>query len=416
MLACYLSCESLIVRIQLFERYSHYLAYGATDQQTARDLAGDYDGLLVPGTVAAFQREGTGGFVLSLSATRAAPDYVIDPRFPLFQQGLSTPKKSHEALAELLHDPALVRQTAPRPTDFPTNRTDQLARAWIEFNHGYAGATRSKFNKYAERLGEPVEVETVKGPGRILALYFIARGPDDAWWDVSQRMFAQCLAYDAECVPVIAADHAHQLAPLLQQVDAVQVAVWVSGLEELMLPADELAVYAQAIADAADSGKETFALYGGFFHVLLGGIGLRGASHGIGYGEYRNWLELPQSGPPPARYYLPRVHRYVSQELAYQLYLRDRSLVECDCDECNGQPPIALDYHALMRHSVRVRAAEIHEWSRRTPEESADLLDDEYSLFGRAVRHLRLPPFLAPQADRSYDHLSRWAEALRRLA
>lgn len=399
----------------MFDRYSHYLAYGATDQQTARDLADEYDGLLVPGTVAAFQREGTGGFVLSLSATRAAPDYVIDPRFPLFQQGLSAPKKSHEALAELLNDPGLVRQTAPRPEDFPPQRTEQLARAWVEFNHGYAGATRSKFNKYAERLGEPVEQETVKGPARILALYLIARGPDDAWWDVSQRLLAGCRAHEPNTVPVVAAEHAHQLGPLLQRVDAQQLAVWVSGLEELTLPADELASYGQAIADAASDGKDTFALYGGFFHVLLGGVGLCGASHGIGYGEYRNWLELPQSGPPPARYYLRRVHRYVSQELAYQLYLRERSLVECDCDECDGQPPIALDYHALMRHSVRARAAEIAEWSTRPPDEAADALEEEFDAFGRVVRRLRLPPFLAPQADRSYEHLYRWAEALRLL-
>src|SRR4051794_12208046 len=120
----------------MFDGFSHYLAYGATDQQTARDLADVYDGLLVPGTVAAFQREGTGGFVLTLSATAAAPDYVIDPRFPLFQQALIAPKRSHEALADLLGDPSLVQGNAPRPDDFPATRTEQLAHSWINFNHG----------------------------------------------------------------------------------------------------------------------------------------------------------------------------------------------------------------------------------------------------------------------------------------
>ena len=195
-----------------------------------------------------------------------------------------------------------------------------------------------------------------KAPGEILSLYVIAGAPDDPWWAVNRHLIERCKAHDEAVVPVVAAREAGSLDALLNSTPETQVVVWVSGLEELMLPADELAIYGRAIRAAAERGQDTFALYGGFFHVLLGGVGLRGASHGIGYGEYRTWIELPQSGPPPARYYLRRVHRYVSQELAYQLYLRDRSLVECNCNECQGQPPIALDYHALMKHSVWARA------------------------------------------------------------
>src|SRR5207245_1020479 len=99
--------------VQLFDSYSHYLAYGATDQETFRALRGAYTGVLVPGTIAAWQRQGTGGFVLALSATEQAPPYVIDPRFPLFQQPLKDPKASHEALADLLGDPDLIRRIEP---------------------------------------------------------------------------------------------------------------------------------------------------------------------------------------------------------------------------------------------------------------------------------------------------------------
>ena len=88
--------------------FEHYLTYGATDQQTVRRLTGEFTGLMIPGTVAAFQREGTGGFALTLSATEAQTPYVIDPRFPLFQQPLDAPKKSHEALAAILGKPDLV--------------------------------------------------------------------------------------------------------------------------------------------------------------------------------------------------------------------------------------------------------------------------------------------------------------------
>jgi hypothetical protein len=397
----------------VFEAFSHYLAYGATDQQTARELAGFYDGLLVPGTVAAFQREGTGGFVLTLSATEAAPDYVIDPRFPLFQQGLISPKKSHYALAELLDDSDLVRSTAPQPQDFPPQRTARLARNWIDFNQGYSRATMKKFDKYAERLGEPIHPEGIRNPAQILALYMTASGVDDPWWGVSSRLFDQSREYDQSCVRVVAAREAQQLASLLEEIPDDRAVVWVSGLEELTLPSSELAEYARAIRDADARGQETFSLYGGFFHVLLGGVGLRGASHGIGYGESREWLELPQSGPAPPRYYLPRAHRYVSQELAYQLYMGDRSLADCSCPECSAQPPIALDYHALMKHSVHARAAEIARWADLAPAVAADQLEAEYESFRRGVQRLPLLPVFIRQAERSYEHLPRWVAALR---
>ena len=397
----------------MFDAYSHYLAYGATDQRTARDLLGSYDGLVVPGTVAAFQREGTGGFVLTLSATAAAPQYVIDPRFPLFQQALQAPKKSHEALSLLLDEPSLIQNVAPDPSAFTPDRTERIVHAWIDFNRGYTTAVRRKFDKYAERLGEPVAPADIRGPARILVPYTIATGPADDWWRVSAQMFDQARQLDASSLRVVATGTPTQFNTLLDHVRDEQFVIWVSGLEELMLPADQLATYARGVRTAADRGQQTFALYGGFFHVLLGGLGLRGASHGIGYGEYRAWIELPTSGPPPARYYLRRLHRYVSQELAYQLFLRDRTLVECNCAECNGQPPISLDYHELMKHSVRARQEEIDTWSQLDPITAAEVLEDEHAAWERVVPNLRLPPFLRPQAERSYEHLPRWAEALR---
>ena len=102
-----------------------------------RELAGDYGGLLVPGTVAAFRREGTGGFVLTLSATSQAPEYAIDPRFPLFQQALSSPKKSHLALAELFGVPDLIRTRPPTPDDFTEAVIRTVASNWAEFDGGY---------------------------------------------------------------------------------------------------------------------------------------------------------------------------------------------------------------------------------------------------------------------------------------
>ncbi len=72
--------------------FAHYLSYGATDQQTVRALTGSYSGLLVPGTVAAFQRDGTGKFVFALSATPDSPDYAIDLGRRCFNSDCRSPR------------------------------------------------------------------------------------------------------------------------------------------------------------------------------------------------------------------------------------------------------------------------------------------------------------------------------------
>ena len=149
-----------------FDAFAHYLAYGATDQQTFIELRESYDGVLVPGTIAAFQRQGTGGFVLSLSATPESPPYMIDPRFPLFQQGLSKPKQSHVALAKLLGDPDLIQRRDPSPDLFPDARLEELAKRWARFNTEYGLTSNEKFDKYAKRLGHPVVAEAAQGRRR----------------------------------------------------------------------------------------------------------------------------------------------------------------------------------------------------------------------------------------------------------
>ena len=403
----------------MFEPFSHYVSYGATDQQTVRELVQSIDGLVVPATVAAFQREGTGGFVLTLSATQAAPDYVIDPRFPLFQQALPTAKASHRALAELMGFPDLVSPTAqPNPGNFTDTRVEEIARNWMQFNRGYSTEMVAKFDKYAQRLGEPVELPHAKLPIYVLPPYFSCEGVGDPWWNVSRRLFdaSQHQATDVKCVRVVASKDERFLGALLENAASEdRVVVWVSGLQELERTADVLATYGQALAEASSRGQRTFALYGGFFSVLLSCVGLAGSSHGIGYGEYREWVELPQSGPPPARYYFRPLHRYVSQEMAYQIWLSNRPLVECMCQECQGAPPVALEYHSLMKHSVLCRHEEIQNWTGLEGAEMAERLDREFHLFWSALATTSLPSFIQHQAERAADHVPRWIAALRRL-
>lgn len=174
----------------------------------------------------------------------------------------------------------------------------------------------------------------------------------------------------------------------------------------------ELVEYGKAIQSATARGQSIFALYGGFFSVLLHRFGLEGSSHGVGYGEHRDHVELPSSGAPPARYYVPRLHRYIGVDIAGAIWEQAPDLVECFCPECEGRSPTSLSYHQLMRHSVRVRADEIDSWSHLPTAEVSAWLRRDFQAFSAALPGLVLPRAVMKRAEGLYQHLQSWAVVL----
>lgn len=392
----------------------HFLGYSASDQRTVRELVNFYDGLLVPGTIATFQREGTAGFVLTLSARGGGPPYVIDPRFPLFQQPLTTEKVSHTALAKILGDQSLVTKAKPRPEHFTSERIDNIAAAWVEFNLGYRSQQSAKFVKYAKRLGEPLEVTDAAGPQRVLAPYFSASGRDDPWWEKAIEFYeatVRAAGGRVDVTRVLAAKNTRALSELVDEPGTDDICIWVSGLEELGATSEALGEYANSLGRLHQSGRRTFALYGGFFAVMLSALGLGGCSHGIGYGEHRRWRELPQSGPPPSRYYIPTIHRYASQDDAQFLWNHDQRLIS----EIATAPPTSLAYHDLKKHSVRARSGEIDCYGPLNLTSTIARLETEYREFRERLRRGRPSRFVLSTGKKLIGHIPTWLDALERL-
>lgn len=256
----------------------------------------------------------------------------------------------------------------------------------------------------------------MQAPEHVLAPYFVASTPEDPWWEVSNRLFQRTRDTEPSTIRVVAARAKGSLRRLLGTVSESQVVVWVSGLNEIESEVDPLFRYGRAINAGHRQGKTLFALYGGYFSVLMATLGLTGACHGIGFGESRAWVELPQSGPPPKRYYLRSVHRYVSQDLAYQLWRRQRDLVACECPHCAGRSPLLIEYHDLMKHSVWCRAQEIDAVRGWDLAIAIERLGDDARAFEDALDALDLPTPIGRQAYRAFAHLPRWYEALERLA
>ncbi|MDJ0459825.1 hypothetical protein PUN71_021690 [Arthrobacter sp. NQ7] len=401
----------------MFSNFSHYLAFGSTDQQTLNALAGGYQGLVVPGTVAAFRGEGTKGFVLALSASSSVP-YVVDPRFPLFQNDLREPKKSHLALARVLGIEDLVQQHGGLPVSLlDDGLVASIATRWVEFNTGFQDLAPKAFDKYARRLKKPLPQKQANGPAQIMAPYLMYDGSSetrlwsDSLWEATKAAAAAARTHQP-IVRVLAVKEPKLLPDLFNVDQDPNIVVWVNNLEEPKSPQYRLAQYAVEVSKLAAQGAHPFALYGGYFAVMLRAVGLTGISHGVGFSEHRNYIELKSSGGAPARYYVRKLHRYLPVDLASEIWRRRPGLVDDPETPMGMADPAELDYQALMKHSVLARAAEIRESAGFSIVDHIHELEVLHKRFLDGIDTMRLTTGLEKRARENGGHLVQWRQAL----
>jgi hypothetical protein len=375
--------------------------------------------MVVPGTTAAFQAEGTRGFVLTLSAAEKFP-YTIDPRFPLFQERIPNLRKSHLLLAGVFGIEKLVSEHGQvRPQDWSPAVEDTIVERWIDFNSNYTDLRPAAFEKYARRLKRELPQDQAAPPTWVLPPYLMEAQQYPQAWEISNRLWeksvdiARATGHGDRLRRVVATWEVANLLPLGMSVGETEIVVWVSDLDELdLVRGQRLSDYARAIRRLADAGKKPFALYGGYFAVMLSSVGLVGASHGVGFSEYRNHIELPTTGGAPARYYVQRIHRYLPVDLASELWRRDPQLVASQYLGFRSADPLELEYHELMEHSVRARNDEIQKAQGVLPTQHVEDLETVFEAYRRDLAGVRLTEGLRKRIDQFIAHLPVWQFAL----
>ncbi|WP_234660992.1 hypothetical protein [Agromyces marinus] len=322
------------------------------------------------------------------------------------------------ALAEILHISDELRQHGVvRPEAWTEDFARTVAEAWLRFNTAYTSLAPKQFEKYARRLGRSLPQADAKLPRWVLAPYLMAT-PGETWIDDANDLLWRCtVAAAGENRPklrrVFAAQDPRHLATSIGSSDEEEVVIWIDNLEEVdPANATRLAEYASSVATISRRGKRAFALYGGYFSVLLRAVGLQGVSHGIGFSEHRNHIELRTSGGAPARYYVERIHRYLPVDLASELWRQDPNLVDAAYDNYISKDPGEYTYHDLMKHSVFARADEIRRVEGASVRELRARLADEHASYLRDLNRVRLTPGLQRRLDASLVHLPVWAHAL----
>lgn len=402
----------------------HFLAYGNSDQVSFRDseVRASFDYMSVPGTIAAYYEDATAAFVLSSNL-----DYSIDPRTPLFQEGLPAPRASHFTLATWLGESVSTHlQRHPEGAEFPASFytpgvVEEMVESLLGKQLNYSGrapAVAKKMDRYRQLLLKASGRSTtgpaaaVRGPSFALSPYFAVRDvASDPWWAVNQSVLEVCARRaDANRIsPVVAVAHPGLLGRAL---DAMPAGLsdtqffWITDFDERRTNDQALRNLWLTVRNQSQRGRRLVNMYGGFFSICMQHAGLWGFNNGLGYSESRAWPQLTSTGAAPPRYYIKRLHAFAAPASA-QLLMEADSSFACDCSACRDTAPVDMSYHMLKRHFALARRWELELVDRRTVPELADLLQAAGADLRRAKA--LLPGSLGLKAA----HLDTWAQVLR---
>ena len=388
--------------------------------------------MTVPGTIAAYYPQATAGFVLSSQI-----DYLIDPRTPLFQDVLDSPRASHYSLAEW-HGATVASCLTPDGADFNTafwspDVVDEMVREVVRRQREYAAngpAVQTKLDRYAALLAEAMAEQGEQRPRRetkapycVVAPYFAVSGVDDPWWDVMLSVWNSCssLSNPKDVIPVLCVDGRPQnaidgvttlesLLPLVPRSLSSACFIWITNFDERKAREAQLRHLWNVVADQAGD-RSLVNMYGGFFSICLRYAGLAAFGNGLTYSEFRDWPALNATGAAPPRYYVRDLHAFLSPAVAASLVAADASF-ECLCSACSewratGQSIASLPYHDLKRHFALARRWEMATTATSTPREVAATLRDAKERLDVARNNN-----IMLRSIQSAEYLNRWSAVL----
>jgi hypothetical protein len=408
----------------------HFLGYGNSDQVSFRDPAvqASFDYMTVPGTIAAYYQDATAAFVLSSNLS-----YVIDPRTPLYQGVLASPRASHYSLSEWLGPSVAAHlssvgkgeQVTLDPGFFTDHVVQEMTDSVIDHQRSYANratGVEQRIDRYRKllataqnRAAEDVPRKT-SPPAFVLAPYFAARNVEhDPWWGVTKAVWRRCasLANPGGISAVVALASPSLLIPAMAQVPESLSSTrffWITDFDERRVPIEDLVALWRAVELAAKPDRRLVNMYGGFFSVCLQKAGLWGFNNGLGYSESRAWPELTSTGAAPPRYYIRDLHAYAPPAVAQLLVEADRSF-ECPCDVCEesraaGSSIVGMSYHALKQHFALSRS-----WECQLVSESTGTMISDHLRHSRA-RYREVVQLLPPRVRIHVNHLLTWADTI----
>jgi hypothetical protein len=214
-----------------------------------------------------------------------------------------------------------------------------------------------QLNRIVRELKEEEELSELSDlalqPTAVFAPYFYIEPSNTKAWLDTNLALARASAGLGGGTPVhfvLCADVAHlrdaafleRLATELADTKVAGVWLWFSGFFEESASLLDLKAYKELILRLSKS-LEVYAMHGGFLSLALSRHGIRGISHGVGYGEQKDVVPVIGQSTPTVRYYLPPLARRLGVleiERAFDALgvetPKDFHEKVCDCAVCRG--------------------------------------------------------------------------------
>src|SRR6266849_4626558 len=219
-------------------------------------------------------------------------------------------KRSYKALATKLGPPfedALARGRAVSPKDFvDQSKTTKTCESVINYQLTRISSEFAKdpeFEEYSQHVPKPAAV--------FAPYFYIVPQSSKEWTDTNLRLARTTAALDSSVSVhvVICADVSFlmdrnfldDLRRDLPRTGAKAVWLWFSKFYEDSATSNQLKSYRSLIEDLSKN-LEVYSMHGGYLSLAFCNFGLTGVSHGVGYGEQKDFVPVIGQSTPTVRY------------------------------------------------------------------------------------------------------------------
>ena len=286
-------------------------------------------------------------------------------------------KRSYRKLAVEFGQPfdeALAQNRALAPSVFPAgNQTVQACRGVLEYQ---IRRVRAEFESDDETRAL---ADTIPAPSAVFAPYFYIE-PSNAkeWTDANLRLAraSTSLGLSVPVHAVLCADESFlldseflaRIQRELPQTGVGGVWLWFSKLDEDRVPENDREMSTKLLAlkmlvEHLSKHLHVYNMHGGYFSLALSKSGLRGISHGVGYGEQKDVVPVVGQTTPMVRYYLPDLHRMLGVPPIERCFSAleietppDFHSQVCGCAICRGVVNRDIEQFRLFGEMHRARA------------------------------------------------------------
>ena len=397
-----------------------YITYQHNVQRFFRKHSEKYAGVMIPLSIATSFPAGTYGFVRAL-CSKHNTSYAIDPRTPLFQKkwDRKNVRPPHKKMAEIMGEPieteGLSRNLEVK--DFAAESSlNDITEKCLRFQMNFRAREEDarKIEKYKRLLGIS-KLDDLSAPQFLIPPYFLFNEVGDEWYEVSINCIQRAVAMkiDAPIRPILHfarwpdVKKWNSVLESLKKADIRACWLYPDSYREHESDLASLRSYRTVVECTVSERVDPYALFGGYYAILMHYYGLRGFANGIGYGEWRD-SGYHRGGSAMTRVYMLKLHRYLDAPLAQNIIDNDSEYFAGDTDllrECasTGMRLTDLTSVECLDHFMKCRYAEM-EFVSNNPVGAARAELDE------TCEHLAK---IGPLEKENYGmSLTRWRQAL----